>query len=206
MALETIVYQATGIAAANKELTNSKRIRKVECRNAPVDATHDGLYSVGAHQEDECLLASKLPVGVAIQVGCLCACSVYSRMMAPRKFSQRNDESRKFSPSKLSRYTVIIYACSSASTILENFGEASAVTSAKYRSWVRRSFGGDFGEASEVASAVSSAKLRSEFGEASEVASAVSSAKLRSALLGFRSAGYKISSSSTSILIRYKSI
>ena len=39
----------------NKELTNPKRIRSVERMNTPVDATHDGLYSVGAHQKDDCL-------------------------------------------------------------------------------------------------------------------------------------------------------
>ena len=33
------------------------------------------------------------------------------------------------------------------------FSEASEVTSAKYRIWVRRSFGGDFGEVSELGSA-----------------------------------------------------
>ena len=73
-----------------------------------------------------------------------------------------------------------------------DFGEASEVTSPKLRRWVRRSFG------------ASSAKLRrwvrrsigADFGEASEVSSAkhrswlrrsfgASSAKLRSALLGF---------------------
>ena len=48
-------YEATSIATANKELTNPKRIRSVERMNTPVDATHDGLYSVGAHQEDDCL-------------------------------------------------------------------------------------------------------------------------------------------------------
>ena len=63
MARETIIYRYTrawlrgytSIATANKELTNPKRIRSVERMNTPVDATHDGLYSVGAHQKDDCL-------------------------------------------------------------------------------------------------------------------------------------------------------
>ena len=48
-------YEATSITTANKELINPKRIQSVERMNTPVDATHDGLYSVGAHQEDDCL-------------------------------------------------------------------------------------------------------------------------------------------------------
>ena len=86
-----------------------------------VVATNDGLYSVGAHQADNYdlvyngsyLLASKLP---ADDCGCghrwsayVHAQSIVTPMQNRRStkvFSLYFTDSRKFSPSKISRYTV----------------------------------------------------------------------------------------------------
>ena len=51
------VISSSSIAAANKEVKQADKPEKKSKRGAyehltPVDATYDGLYSVGAHQAD----------------------------------------------------------------------------------------------------------------------------------------------------------
>jgi hypothetical protein len=95
-----------------------------------VVATNDGLYSVGARQADSeadyyylfmlvhvlHVLARFQLMIVGVAMACLCACSVYGHTHAGARIHESFlreilffTNSQKFSPSKISRYTVFLF-------------------------------------------------------------------------------------------------